>query len=112
MNEFYTNLRILSQDLYKRTSSTEQHRSAAAGKLAAVSRSNSGLTGTPSSSTSEYFGAQSMQARMQRYVQEGGGGIPSDFMDRYNRDTKAAVAEEASRNHKAVAEEAAGVNKE
>ena len=87
MNEFYTNLRILSQDLYKRTSSTEKHRTA--GGAAHASKAGAvGSSGGGSSSTSDYFGAQSMQARMQKYMQEGGGGsIPADYMDRYNRDS-------------------------
>lgn len=90
MNEFYTNLRILSQDLYKRTSSTEKRRtSEVVTHSTKTGASGSSISG--GSSTSEYFGAQSMQARMQKYMQEGGGIIPAEFMDRYSRDSSSSA---------------------
>jgi hypothetical protein len=83
MNEFYTNLRILSQDLYKRTSSGDQRRLSGAGK--SQTKPSHTTSGSNSGNSSEYFGAQSMQARMQKYVQEGG--IPAEYLDRYNKDS-------------------------
>ena len=117
MNEFYTNLRILSQDLYKRTSSIERRGSRVGGKhdsaassSASASHAAGSTSNSNSSSTSEYFGAHSMQARMQKYVQEGGGGgiIPAEFLDRYNRDATATAAATASKAAPMGVEEGAG----
>jgi hypothetical protein len=107
MTEFYTNLRILSQDLYKHSQSKKadvagggvttparKHsspRRMIGRQLSAQGRSSislmseqEGLVETPEKqkpAAARYFGAESMQERVKKYAQQGG--IPAEFMDRY-----------------------------
>ena len=96
MAEFYTNLRILSQDLYKRSkneaggvTTPANRRNIASSKgqssVALLSHSK-----TPDKLSTvaplDYFATQSMQERIRQYAEEGG--IPVEFLDRYNQDSK------------------------
>jgi hypothetical protein len=107
MAEFYTNLRILSQDLYKRSKNesggvtTPANRRTLLGGMKGVASSSSLLahtnpTKTPdrSSSHADYFATQSMQERIRQYAEEGG--IPVEFLDRYNQDVKRKNTETAA----------------
>jgi hypothetical protein len=110
MNEFYTNLRILSQDLYKHSQSKKSDSAAAhprrnSGHKMISLRQLSGLGHSPSAcsitsaaatevdksrsaaaaSSRPYFGADSMHERVKKYAQEGG--IPSDYLDRYIKES-------------------------
>lgn len=94
MGEFYTNLRILSQDLYKRSKNEPGGITTPANRrtfAASKGQSMSSLM-TPSKTPdrkaqhADYFATQSMQDRIRQYAEEGG--IPVEFLDRYNQDTR------------------------
>jgi hypothetical protein len=99
MNEFYTNLRILSQDLYKcsqlkksdasalsntprKTSHKQTMRRLLSHNLSGSLVKGNGLSDVVDKMKSvHYFSADSMQERVKKYAQEGG--IPSEYVDRY-----------------------------
>jgi hypothetical protein len=84
--EFYTNLRILSQDLYKNINSTSNN-----GPSNSPKDRSPSITGADSVpvSTAEYFNKQRMHERMKQYLaNEGGAGqVPTSYIDRYNQDS-------------------------
>ena len=110
MNEFYRNLRILSQDLYKysqtkKVESATTHSSShklSVRQLAAIGRSPSMSSdgfneaerrrGGAITSGQQYFGADSMHERVKQYAQECG--IPTEFLERYVEERKETSKEE------------------
>jgi hypothetical protein len=89
--EFYTNLRILSQDLYKNINSTSNSGPSNT-QLARKYSHSTYIAGDESPapiSNTEYFNKQRMHERMKQYLaSEGGhGGVPSSYIDRYNQDS-------------------------
>jgi len=100
--EFYTNLRILSQDLYKRSAAagsltgnapvvsspldrrgaSHLRRSTSTGRRPSISSSGS----RRSPAQADYFSTQTMHERIKQYAQVGG--IPSEFLDRYVQESK------------------------
>ena len=101
--EFYTNLRILSQDLYKNINSstnnnnntnnhgptnspTKERKNSHTSVAATVEDSQ--YTSVPVSNA-EYFNKQRMHERMKQYLaNEGGPGlVPTSYIDRYNQDS-------------------------
>ena len=101
MAEFYTNLRILSQDLYKQRSSApgdntrvaklvRQQSGNSRGEMArspsaALRKTSSFKYDAVPSPSKDYFAAQSMHERMRQYAKEGG--IPMEFVERYSQET-------------------------
>jgi hypothetical protein len=94
MTEFYMNLRILSQDLYKRSSNTSTS-AATPAPATDTSKRRSGIVGTHYPSlhgkhsgtniTSDYFASQNLHDRLKMYQQVGG--VPSEFLERYLKDS-------------------------
>ena len=92
INEFYKNLRILSQDLYrhkKADANVNVRRDVQRKQLS--SRRLSGLGGSLGLSDNEkdntlqqYFTADSMNARVKQYAAVGG--IPAEFVDKYTKE--------------------------
>jgi hypothetical protein len=92
--EFYTNLKILSQNLYKNinSSSVSGHPNAPPKERKLSNTQSVSAEGTPPPvSNAEYFNRQRMQERMKMYLasDEGGQGtVPSSFLDRYSLDSE------------------------
>ncbi len=103
MGEFYTNLKILSQDLYKKSShtltatasassSTPSDRRGITGGLQRTGSFSKGsvpaLKGGASVSAEkekerEYFSPSSLQERLKQYVKVSQGTIPLEYIERY-----------------------------
>lgn len=108
LKEFYRNLQVLSQDVY-RHSSNDMMRDATSGSDAGMSGKGSmkgsrllKLTGSlrgdqladkvqsmddvSEGNTDGYFSKDSLQERMRQYANEAGSNIPIEFMDKYSKD--------------------------
>jgi hypothetical protein len=103
VSEFYSNLKILSQDLYKKSSHGSTTQTAPQGPVAATSHTatsipastpserrmplqRSGSKGTSSltglgASSGDYFSPRSLNERIRNYVRVSN--VPQEFADRY-----------------------------
>ena len=80
--EFYRNLKILSQDLFKRSTTA----AGAAGRVSAstpLDRRKEAERGAGVHSN-DYFSAGSIHDRIKQYAK--GGNIPTDYLERYMQD--------------------------
>ena len=88
MSEFYTNLRLLSRDLYMNINSTAN--STAQKDSTVRSRNTSIASGMEDEGivmNAEYFNKQRMHERLRQYI-GGQGVVPTSFLDRYNKDSE------------------------
>ncbi len=102
MSEFYLNLRILSQELYKHRStstpaarrlnispsSSSFHNEATFGEKSSLVQL---IPPTSIEQQHDYFEPSKIHDRMRIYAQKGG--FPIDFLERYEKDTQAAKIE-------------------
>jgi hypothetical protein len=93
MTEFYMNLRILSQDLYKRHSSNNAYKGPSEPNVSGGSRmpvsqqaKENSHSKISTKAAPDYFNSQNIQDRLKMYAQVGG--IPTEYIDRFVADSK------------------------
>lgn len=103
--EFYTNIRILSQDLYKQRSTgtpaaltptdlfkRRRTHTPSLSRIPSFSSHQGSTNELPSLAaskpTEDYFNTQSMNERIMQYARHGG--IPMEFLDRYSQEISVA----------------------
>lgn len=109
LKEFYRNLQVLSQDVYRHSSNDMMRDATSSGSDAGMSGKGSmkgsrllKLTGSlrgdqladkvqnmddvSEGNTDGYFSKDSLQERMRLYANEAGSNIPIEFMDKYSKD--------------------------
>eukprot|EP00606_Chrysophyceae_sp_TOSAG23-5_P001356 GSChrysophyteH2.ASY1.ANO1.1387.1 assembled CDS len=85
-SEFYSNLKILSQDLYKHSTNSVAKQMATAG-----TPRNAGGNGEGVEKEKDYYSEDSLAERMKKYAQATGGqSIPLEYLERYSQNQEAA----------------------